>query len=143
MQDSALGGRSGSGIAGIILGSVGALLDFYSGYLLISGPGMQAAMTGAAQSNAVGLIWGVGVSSLGVVVAASTIAVALPAWAHLRRDLGALMAVYGAAMLFFGGAMYLGATPMMQGGLLSGLGMLAVGALMLINSVSMRRSPMN
>lgn len=58
------------------------------------------------------------------------------------RDLSGLMMVYGVAMLFIGTSMYAGITSMTQGALFPSLGMIVVGALMIVNSVMMCRPRM-
>jgi hypothetical protein len=142
-KDRSSGSVEGVGLVGPVLGFVGALLDFYSGYLLLTGSAMSVdGMGGATQSNAAGFAWGIGISAIGVVVAVTTLAFILPVGALMMRDIGSLMAVYGVAMLFFGGVMYLGVTSMMQGAFFVGLGMLVVGTLMIVNGAFMRRSPM-
>ena len=52
------------------------------------------------------------------------------------------MVVYGVVMLFIGALMYLGYTATMEGATFSGVGMLAVGLLMVVNGALMSRSPM-
>ena len=116
---------------GVFLGSAGALLDFYSGYQLLTQGGM------AGPSDA----WGAGILLLGVVLAVTALAMAYPSWTDLMADFGSLMLVYGAVMLFIGGMMYSGRISMMQGGVESGIGMVMVGALMLVNGAWMRRAP--
>jgi hypothetical protein len=136
--------HGGVRLSGLALGFAGALLDFYSGYLLLTDSGTSTDVMGmVTQSNAAALAWGIGVSALGATVAVTTIIAILPIGAYKMRDLGALMAVYGVAMLFFGSVMYLGVTSMMQGTSIVGLGMLIVGALMMLNGAIMRRSQMS
>ena len=118
-------------IVGVFLGFAGAALDFYSGYQLLAQPGMA----GVAQS------WGVGILLLGVALAVTTLA-SLPDGFHRMKDVGGLMVVYGAAMLFVGASMYLGYTSMMQAAVPSAAGMLALGVLMVANGALMLRSPM-
>lgn len=116
---------------GVVLGLAGATLDFYSGYQLTT----QSGMMGSGQS------WGVGLFLLGVVLAVTAL-VSLSPGSLRMKDLGALMVVYGVVMLFIGALMYLGYTATMEGATFSGVGMLAVGLLMVVNGALMSRSPM-
>ena len=115
---------------GVVLGLAGATLDFYSGYQLTT----QSGMMGSGQS------WGVGLFLLGVVLAVTAL-VSLSPGSLRMKDLGALMVVYGVVMLFIGALMYLGYTATMEGATFSGVGMLAVGLLMVVNGALMSRSP--
>jgi len=138
--------RYDSRVLGVILGFAGALLDFYSGYLLLTNSGMGASDMGIdtliAQNNSIGLVWGVGVVALGVVLAVTALASLSPAKTRMK-DLGALMVVYGLAMLFVGGSMDAGITSMAQGALFPALGMLGIGALMIANGTMMLRTTAN
>lgn len=131
--------RYETGLFGMVFGLAGALLDFYSGYLLLTHTGMDEPSMGVITANsASGSVWGVGVVALGVVLAVTAF-VTLLSMATRMRDLGALMLVYGAAMLFIGASMYAGITSMAQGAIFPASGMFLVGALMLANGVMMRR----
>jgi hypothetical protein len=132
---------------GLILGLVGALLDFTTGYFILERGVMRiTTMNGMGQTmteyNSSVLAWGIGVLVLGAMVLITALA-SLSSLGMRRMNLfGALMIVYGMAMLFVGGAMLTGLAPMtMTEGytLLSSLGMLVVGALMLLNGFMMNR----
>lgn len=124
-------GHRGTMIFGTFLGFAGALLDFYSGYQLLSQPSMSSAPE----------VWGFGILSLGAVLAVTTLASAYSPWTDRMAEFGSLMVVYGLVMLFIGSAMYSGLISMLQGGFFSGLAMIAVGALMILNGGWMWRSP--
>jgi hypothetical protein len=131
-----------SRLFGMVLGFAGALLDFYSGYLLLTHAGMERPGMGAITENgASGPVWGVGIVALGAVLAVTTLAT-VSSMGTRKRELGALMLVYGAAMLFIGASMYEGITSMGQGSLFPASGMFLVGALMVANGAMMRRSAM-
>ena len=121
---------------GVFLGFVGALLDFYSGYLILT----QSTVGGVIGGNATSLAWGVGVFVLGVVLLVTAVASTRPVGKQRMQTFGGMMALYGVVMLLIGASMYSGVTPMMTGATLSGMGMLAVGALMLANGAAMSRS---
>ena len=133
-------GRGAMGIVGVALGLGGAVLDWYSGYILIANSSMTPGGMGVAQSSGPGLVWGVGVVALGLVLAVTAAVMALRAEAVSMGDAGALMVVYGLVMLFIGASMYLGLTSMMQGTYFPALGMVALGGLMVANGALMRRS---
>ena len=124
--------RPGSAaLFGLLLGFAGALLDFYSGYLLLAQQGMSSAPE----------VWGAGILCLGAVLAVTALASVYPPWMGMMAEFGSLMIVYGLVMLFIGGSMLSGFISMMQGGTLSGIGMIVVGAFMLANGGWMRRAP--
>lgn len=125
---------------GIVIGFAGALLDFYSGYLLLaqsSGTGEMGAMT---VSNWAALIWGVGIIALGIVLAVTSAALVFGSGPNRMKDFGALMVVYGLVMLFIGGSMLLGFTSMNGGVFLPGAAMLMVGVMMIANGALMRQT---
>ena len=131
-------GRLGSvGLFGVFLGLAGAILDFYSGYQILSQPVIPGGI-GMGQ-NAYTLGWGIGILALGAVLLVTAAASATSSGVHRMKTFGATMALYGIVMLFIGVSMYSGASPMMAGTALSGLGMLAVGALMVVNGAVMSR----
>lgn len=130
-----------AGIFGIGLGIVGAILDFYSGYQ-IAAQSMSTSSDMAMGSTTPGIVWGIGILSLGGVLLGTAVGSAVLPWAAKMKDLGALMVVYGLAMLFIGVSMYLGFTSMMNGALFPAIGMLLVGTLMIANGAFMRRSGM-
>jgi hypothetical protein len=139
MQTGSNGSRSATWVAGVLLGFAGALLDFYSGYLILAQSQMVNGMGMVEGYTSTGLAWGIGVILLGVVLAVTSIALTLPSQMNRMDDFGTLMVVYGLAMLFIGGSMYLGLTSMMTGVFSPGLAMLAVGVLMIANGALMRR----
>lgn len=133
---------TGPRLLGIMLGFVGAALDFFSGYVLL-----QASVNfvnggmGLATQGTTGTVWGIGVVALGLVLLATTIAALIPSGIPKMGDFGSLMIVYGIAMLFIGAFMVSGFSSPMGNSVLSGLGMLSVGILMLVNGTLMWRSP--
>ncbi|MDG6937668.1 MAG: hypothetical protein JRN16_05175 [Nitrososphaerota archaeon] len=135
--------HSVSALFGLILGLVGASLDFYSGYQLIAGSAQSSALPSGVGMPAVqyvnsGLPWGAGVAALGVLVASTSVAsVSVFGAAHMRA-FGALMVVYGLLMVLVGFAMG-GLASAMGPESLSGFGMLLVGGLMAINGFMMLR----
>jgi hypothetical protein len=130
--------RTPLGWLGVLVGFAGAALDFYSGYLLLAqSPG--SGEMGVLESNWAALIWGVGVGALGVVLAVTSAALVFGSGQRRMKDFGALMIVYGLAMLFIGGAMYSGVASQMVGNVVPGIGMLAVGVLMVANGALMLR----
>ena len=140
MQSGSMGSV---GAFGAILGFAGALLDFYSGYLLLAGSNMRTTEMGmVTQGGGPGVAWGIGISALGIVLAATAVASILRLGAGRMADFGALMVVYGIVMLFIGASMYAGVTSMTQGAPFPALGMLVVGALMVANGAAMRRPRM-
>lgn len=132
----------GERLVGVFLALTGAFLDFYSGYQILTQSAMVNNEMGMvlAQYTTSGLAWGVGLLALGAVLLVTALASATSLGTNHMRTLGALMALYGVVMLFVGASMYGGVTPTMQGATLSGLGMLAVGTLMVLNGFLMRRS---
>jgi len=124
---------------GVLLGFAGALLDFYSGYLILVQAQMVNGMGMVEGYTSTGLTWGIGLAFLGVVLFVSSVALVLPSRMNRMGDFGALMVVYGFAMLFIGSSMYLGLTSMMSGVFSPALAMLAVGVLMIANGTLMRR----
>jgi len=131
--------RRNSHALGVILGFAGALLDFYSGYLLLTNTGMGASGMGTGTLDSTGLVWGTGIVALGVVLAV-TAAASLSSMQARMKDLGALMVVYGLVMLFVGGSMAAGLTSMVQGAIIPALGMLGIGMLMIANGAMMFRA---
>ena len=133
-------------VLGVILGFAGALLDFYSGYVLLTSSGMGASEMGTStlitQDNSTGFVWGVGVVALGAVLAVTAVA-SLSLMGARMKDLGALMVVYGLAMLFVGASMYAGITSMVQGAPFPSMGMVGVGVLMIANGTMMLRTRTN
>ena len=137
------GGLKGLGLIGSIIGFAGTLLDFYSGYMILTGSGMMTNGMGmASQRNNAGLVWGIGILLLGVVLAVTALAIVPGRGAPPMKDVGALMVVYGIVMLFIGGSMILKFAPMAQGMFLPGSAMVIVGVLMVVNGSVMRQTRM-
>lgn len=136
--------RLGSaGLFGVFLGLAGALLDFYSGYQILTASAMMTNEMGmtVTQYTPSGLAWGVGLSALGVMLLVTAIATVTSLGMRHMKSIGALMILYGVIMLVIGVSMYSEVAPMMGGAALSGPGMLVVGALMVVNGAVMRRPP--
>jgi len=140
-RSSGQGGLHASAALGVVFGFAGALLDFYSAYLLLTGSAGMTGMQMTTQSGS-GFTWGIGVAALGLLLAATALAAVLRFGAGRMADFGILMVVYGLVMLFIGGAMYAGLTSMTQGTLFPASGMFVVGVLMVANGALMLRSPM-
>ena len=135
-------GPGGSSLVGLVLGLVGALLDFYSAYQALSyqsgtAPGSVMPMV---QNPPPEIVWGVAMAALGAAVLVTALAGVSRLGVGHMSAFGSLMAAYGALMLIIGAAMILGATPMVQSASFAGLAMLAVGTLMTINGVLMFQS---
>jgi hypothetical protein len=126
---------------GLVLGTAGAILDFYSAFLLLtqSGTGMSG-MEKVAVHSGTGLVSGIGIAALGIILGATAVSYVVPSGILSMKDFGALMIVYGGGMLFIGVLMYSGITSMAQGTIFPAFGMLVIGALMFANGVIMRRS---
>ena len=128
---------------GFVLGLVGASLDLYSGYQLMSGPAQNSMPIPNAGMLTVqyvgsGFPLGVGIATLGVLVFASAVASISAFGASHMKAFGALMIVYGLLMLLTGSSMGGMASAMGSESLL-GFGMLLVGGLMTINGFMMLR----
>jgi hypothetical protein len=133
--------KMGRAIAsGIILGFLGAALDFCSGYLLLAPGSSTTNDMGMAVPASSALAWGIGVSVLGVAVLATSVTSLLPIGSRRMSTIGALMIIFGGVMLVVGASMYAGGAPTMQGASLVGVGMLGVGALMAVNGAVMART---
>ncbi|HEY6282721.1 MAG TPA: hypothetical protein VIW22_02225 [Nitrososphaerales archaeon] len=128
------------GLFGVFLAVAGSILDFYSGYQILSQSTTNVMGMVVMQYTSSGLVWGVGVILLGAALIITAPAVVSSFGMRRMRTFGTLMVAYGIIMLFVGISMYRGVTPMMQGITLSGLGMLVVGPLMVFNGVMMWRS---
>jgi hypothetical protein len=141
LQGVEVGERSAVWVGGVVLGFAGALLDFYSGYLILTqSPVVAGEMGMVTSSSAASVIWGVGILALGAVLAITTFANGLRVSAVRMKDFGSLMVVYGFVMFFIGLSMYTGITSMTGGVFLPAYAMFVVGALMLANGVLMRQS---
>lgn len=140
MQTGVSGIRHATWVVGVLLGFAGAALDFYSGYLILVQSQMVNEMGMIAGYTSAGLAWGIGVISLGIVLAVTSLTYTLPGRMNSMGDFGVLMIVYGFAMLFIGGSMYLGLTAMMTGAIFPASAMLALGILMIANGALMRSS---
>jgi len=122
-------------LVGSVLAILGAALDFYSSYQIMSYP-----TTGMMESSQAATVWGVGLASLGVLLLIMAVAGVSSLGAGRMALFGTLMTVYGVLMLFLGAAMDFGVSPAMQMASLTGLGMLVVGAVMMVNGFMMLRS---
>ena len=123
-----------------MLAVAGSLLDFYSGYQILAQSTTNEMGMVVMQYTSSGLLWGVGVIVLGAALVITAFAEVSSFGMRRMGTFGTLMVAYGIIMLFVGVSMFRGVTPMMQGITLSGLGMLAVGPLMVFNGVIMWRS---
>lgn len=135
---------SRSTLAGLVLTLVGAVLDFYSGYVFLTLTTTTVERMGVAVSdyNSSALTWGIALSVLGGVLLITAVAsMIFSSTVKIRMGafFGFVMMGYGAIMLLVGGAMYFGATPMMEGSGLSSFGMFVVGLLMAVNGLVMTR----
>ena len=126
-------------LLGLALALAGAALDFYSSYEILSYPAMAADAMWMAEGTLSGTVWGVGLAVLGVLLVATAAAGLSSLGAGRMARFGVAMAVYGAVMLLVGAAMGAGISPAMQTASITGLGMLAVGALMVANGAMMLR----
>ena len=124
---------------GFGLGILGAALDFYSSYQILAGSTTDEMGMTAAQSAPSGTAWGVGLASLGLLLAVTALVGASAMGARRMSLFGTLMVAYGVVMVIIGAAMGAGASPTMQTASLTGSGMLAVGALMVANGALMLR----
>lgn len=136
-MDGGSGGPRGTAVAGLVLAVLGAALDLYSSYRVVSYP-----TTGMMVSSQPAAAWGVGLASLGVLLLATAAAGASSLGVRHMAFFGALMTIYGVVMLFLGVAMDSGISPGMQTAALAGAGMLLVGALMAVNGLMMLRPRM-
>ena len=127
---------------GLILALAGAVLDFYSSYLFATLTNMTVENMGVkvTSHNSVAFGWSVGLFVLGCALVIAGIGSVSMIGRKRMSSFGLLMVGFGGIMLLIGGAMYSGLTPMMAGSSLSGLGMLIVGALMVLNGLFMARS---
>ena len=137
VRNERMGLRSATWVAGVLLGFVGAIIDFYSTYLILNQSQTVNEMGMAAGYTSAGLAWGIGIAVLGVVLVVTSAALLFPLRMNRMGDFGILMVVYGLAMLFIGSSMYLGVASMMSGALIPAVYMLAVGALMIANGALM------
>jgi hypothetical protein len=140
MQTGVSGIRHATWAVGVLLSFAGAVLDFYSGYAILAQSNMINDMGIFTGYTSTGLAWGIGVVSLGVVLAVTSLAFMLPSRMKRMGDFGVLMIVYGFAMLFIGSSMYLGLTATMNGAFFPASAMLALGILMIANGALMRSS---
>jgi hypothetical protein len=127
-------GPTNAAVASLVVSVLGAALDFYSSYRILSYPTM-----GMMEPSQSATVWGVGLASLGVVLLVTASAGVSSFGVGRMALLGALMAIYGVLMFFLGAAMDLGVSPGMQTAMLAGVGMLAVGVLMVVNGYMMLR----
>lgn len=123
-------------LVGLALALIGAALDFYSSYEIMSYPAM---MVGMAEGTLSATIWGVGLAALGVLLVATAAASFSSFGADRMALFGGMMVVYGVVMLLVGATMDAMISPAMQTASLTGLGMLVVGAVMVVNGSMMLR----
>jgi hypothetical protein len=126
-------------MSGFALGVVGAILDFYSGYLVLGQSSTNDMGMVVVQSSSA-LAWGVGLFILGALLAITAFASVTSLGVRIGKSFGALMAVYGIIMLAIGGFMYSGFAAMMGGALVPSLGMISIGALMVLEGLVMRKA---
>lgn len=130
-------------IVGLVLSLAGAALDFSTGYLILQNQLMTTTDNMGmvvTQYNASSLFWGLGLLALGVLLIATGF-LSLTAIRMKRMGLfGSLMAAYGMIMLLVGYLMYSGLTPIMQGSMISSLGMFLLGVLMIASGVLMSKN---
>jgi hypothetical protein len=123
-------------LVGLALALIGAALDFYSSYEIMSYPTMTVGM---AEGTLSATIWGVGLAALGVLLVATAAASFSSFGADRMALFGGIMVVYGVVMLLVGATMDASISPAMQTASLTGLGMLVVGAVMVVNGSMMLR----
>ena len=131
-------GPDGAVLVGVVLGVLGAALDFYSAYRLAA-PEIST-MGGMPAYSSSGTAWGVGLAALGVLLLVTAAAGASSLGEGRMGLFGGLMVAFGSIMLLVGAAMGLGVSPSMQTAAFAGLGMLAVGVLMVANGSVMLRA---
>lgn len=131
-------------VSGFVLGILGSVLDFTSGYLILSNVmittnEMGMMITSYSSSN---LAWSIGLFALGALLLLTSLA-SISSIGRTRMNLfGMLMLVYGIVMLLVGAAMFTRVAPMMTGYLASSVGMFVVGVLMVVNGSLMNRRMM-
>jgi hypothetical protein len=127
---------------GVVLGLVGAFLDFSSGYFFLTQSMVSSIDMGVITNtyNSSALAWGIGIFAFGLVL----VITALPIISRTNMTrmplIGTLMIFYGIAMLFIGASMFSGFAPLLMSTELSFLlsfGMFAIGILMVMNGVMM------
>jgi hypothetical protein len=133
-MDRKVKGQTNAAVVGLVLAVLGAALDFYSSYQIVSYPTM-----GMMEPSQSATVWGVGLATLGVLLLITAIAGVTSFAVGRMALLGALMTLYGILMLFLGIAMDFGVSPAMQTATLAGVGMLAIGVLMVVNGYMMLR----
>lgn len=138
MRGGGKGRRSFAWGGGVFLGFAGAILDFFSSYLILAQSTASEMGTMAGPSSS-GIIWGIGIATLGVLLAVTSFALVLPVSGARMGEFGALMVAYGLVMLFIGASMYSGITAMANGALFPAVAMFVFGTLMIVNGVLMRR----
>jgi hypothetical protein len=126
-------------VLGLGLGLAGAILDFVSGTLILK-DSMTAAPMMPSTFNQAALAWALVLYSLAAILAITGILGVTSAGMGRMRRIGNLMLLYGVVMIGIGGLMYGGYAPTMGGLLLSSVGMLTVGILMIANGALMSRS---
>jgi hypothetical protein len=133
-------------VSGLVLGIIGAILDFYSGSAFLSMSMSTTTMMGVTTThyNGSAQYWGIFLLFLGIALLL-TAGISITSYGLRQMALfGMLMMGFGVVMFAVGALMYSGITPMMpqqSTTLVSSLGMFGVGALMLVNGsfMAMRR----
>lgn len=128
---------------GSVLGFVGAGVDFISSYLILADSMVTTNSMGVSMTaySPGAVAWGIGLSAFGAVLVFSALATVSSIGLNRMRLFGALMIVYGVAMIFVGAAMYTGMA-LMSGYIISSLAMFVVGTLMILSGAFMRRPRM-
>lgn len=128
---------------GLALSFAGALLDFSSGYLILTQSMSTTNEMGVTMVhyNSAAIAWGIGIVVLGVALIATALLSTSIAVGRMRFS-GLLMVVYGVIMILVGASMYSNIAPMMEGVVALSTGMFLVGALMMVNGFLMRRTNM-
>lgn len=129
---------------GFLLGLVGSILDLTSGYRILSQAMIRTNEMGMMSStySLSNLVWSISLFVLGAFLLITSLASISQAGLARMHLFGALMIAYGIVMLFVGSAMFVRVAPMMNGYLVSGMGMFLVGALMIVNGALMNRRVM-
>jgi hypothetical protein len=122
---------------GFILGLIGGVLDFASASLLLLGSGGGMMAEGAVP----GYVWAAVLVVLGVAVITTSVLSVGSMGFRFARVFSLLMIIYGFIMMAIGLAMSTGYIVSTGVSAVYSLGMLLVGAGMVVNGVMMSRSP--
>ncbi len=126
---------------GLILGLVGALVDFVSGYFFLSQSMVVTNDMGMVVSNynQYAVEWSAVLFAIGALLVITSLFGLSSIGMGKMKVLGGLMILYGIIMFFIGLVMYSGMTPMMDGSLYSSIAMFVVGVLMILNGALMSK----